>query len=171
MLEPCKLVTKDLLGWFRDTLKDFQKFWFFRVIFCQNFGLRAHRKWKNQNISLKDDRRFIWKLFYQIAGKKITSLKKKSCLYHVRERRYFYFSIFPLIGRKHFGGGLPEKNRNFSKSFKISLNHPKRSFVTNLLGSSVKTAFFIAILPPPDLKFPAPLLDYTRKKGYILPRH
>ena len=26
MLEPCKLVTKELLGWFRDTLKDFLKF-------------------------------------------------------------------------------------------------------------------------------------------------
>ena len=54
MLEPCKLVTKDLLGWFRDVLKDFKNILFFQVIVHQNVVFRSNQKWKYQNISTPD---------------------------------------------------------------------------------------------------------------------
>ena len=39
MLEPCKLVTKDLLGWFRVGLKDFKfLFYFFGSLFLKSLA-------------------------------------------------------------------------------------------------------------------------------------
>ena len=70
----------------------------------------------------------------------------------------FWFFYFWCAQTQKFWQKMTQKNQNFWKSFKVPLNHPKRFFVTNLQGSSVKTAFFIAILPPPDLKFLAPFL-------------
>ena len=68
--------------------------------------------------------------------------------------------IFPFLvpsDNKIFTDNDPKKFKKF-KSFKVSLNHPKTSFITNLQGSSIKTVFFIAILPPPDCKSLAPYI-------------
>ena len=108
MLEPCKLVTKDLLGWFRDVLKDFKNIWFFQVIVHQNVVFRSNQKWKYQNISTPDmieTRFFLNWLFFSKQFDENVFL----CFGGHLLRRYFDFSIFGVIGRRHFGRQWPEK--------------------------------------------------------------
>ena len=115
MLEPCKLVTKDLLGWFRGTLKDFKFFWFFQVIAPQNVVFRSHQKWKNLNISApwhdRDKIFFLnWLFFSQQFDKNVFL-----CFGGHLPLRYFDFSFFVWSEAKILTENDPKK----SKIFKI----------------------------------------------------